>query len=455
MRQPTFKGTLLIAAVLAAGWAQAQVPAIPAGTKVPDSEFAQSQTSGGSSAQVATLVTQAEDAIARGDYAKALPLLDDALARQPQNSSDAARTLFDRGYVEQEQNQLPAAEADYRKANSANRKQFESHAALGRLLAQQEQWKEARQQLEQAAALQPTSGDPRLMLADVARILARVDAQLGDTAAASDALIGALRLTPEQPEDTLLAARLAEAGGDRAGAEAEYRKALVADPKSLEAAEGLARVLIHEGKFSDAEPVTELARQQEPNDPTLLAQSAAALAGEGKDQAALTQLETLHQQNPDQPAITRMLADLESSAGESAKAGPLYQQLVLTDPQNTDLLTAQGENLIREQKWPQAVQVLQQSLDIQPTQEDAWGSLAFAASEDHNYPLVLHALDQRAQSLSEGPATLFLRATALDHLHQEKDAIVYYQKFLDQAHGGFPDEQAEVRKRLTALQKSH
>ncbi len=445
----------LLAALQPALWMQAQVPALPPGTTAPEADFSQGHTSAGTETQASALITRAENAIVHEQYATALPLLNDALAREPANSTGAARALYDRGYVEQEQHQLPAAEADYRKANQANPKQFESHVALGRLFIEQQHWKQAREQLEAAAVLQPASGDPRQQLANVARTLARVDAQLHDPAAASDALLGALKISPEEPDDMLLTARLAEEQNNSAGAESEYRKALAADPKSLEAAEGLARVLIHEGKFAEAEPVVQKALPQEPNDPTLLALSATALAGEGSNQAAVEQLEKLHRQNPDQPAVTRMLADLYSSSGNAAGAGPLYEQLVAADPRNADLLTAQGENLIRQQKWPEAIRALQQSLDIQPTQEDAWSGLAFAASQAHAYRLVLTALDHRAQFLADGPATLFLRADALDHLHETNAAIQCYRRFLSQANGSFPDEAAQARDRVAALQKAH
>jgi tetratricopeptide (TPR) repeat protein len=428
----------------AAVWMQAQTAPLPPGTSVPTVNAPTS---------AATFLAGAETAIAREDYEHALPLLNKALAAEPANSSENARIFYDRGYVEQAQHQLAAAEADYRKAESLDSKQFESYAALGRLLASQQQWQEARHQLETAVTLQPASGNPKEAVAGVARTLARVDGEMHDDAAASDALLLALKLTPEQTDDTFFAAQLAEDTGDYAGAEKEYRKILAEDPTSIPAAEGLARTLNHEGKFADAEAALHPALAQEPNDPTLLALSVTALAGQGNTQAAVSQLEMLHQQNPNQPAVTRMLADLYSSAGEADKAAPLYQQLLANDGKNPDLLTATAENLMHQKQWAQAVDTFQKSLAIQPTQEDAWSGLAFAAWRNGQYPLVLTALDHRAQTLSESPATLFLRATALDHLHQTKLAIQYYRKFLGTAHDQYPDEEQETRQRLNALEK--
>jgi tetratricopeptide (TPR) repeat protein len=274
-----------------------------------------------------------------------------------------------------------------------------------------------------------------------------------DAASASDALLLALQLTPEQTDDTLFAAQLAEDVDNYDGAGKEYQKILAKDPTSIAATEGLARAFIHQGKFQDAETALQPALKQEPNDPTLLSLSVTALAGQGNTSAAESQLESLHQQNPDQPAVTRMLADLYSSAGHPDKAAPLYQQLLANDENNPDLLTAAAENLMHQQQWPQAVEMFQKSLQIQPTQEDAWSGLAFAAWRDGQYQLVLTALDHRSQTLSDSAATLFLRATALDHLHQTKQAVQYYQKFLAVAHDQYPDEVQQTRQRLKALQK--
>jgi tetratricopeptide (TPR) repeat protein len=438
-------GCVLTAALLpAAGWMQAQTTPLPPGTSDPTVDAPVS---------AAAFLTQAENAIAREDYDHALSLLNKASAGEPADSLQNARIFYDRGYVEQAQHQLPAAEADYRKAIGVDAKQFESHAALGRLLAQQQQWSDARHELETAVTLHPASGDPQKTMADVARTLARVDAELHDAAGASDALLAALKLTPEQTDDTFLAAQLAEEQDDYAGAEKEYRKILAADSTSIPAAEGLVRSLIHEEKFADAETALHPALSQEPNDPTLLALSVTALAGQGNTQAAVPQLEALHQQNPNQAAVTRMLADLYSGAGQPDKAGPLYQQLLVDDGKNPDLLTAAAENYVHQKQWAQAVETFQKSLQIQPTQEDAWSGLAFAAWKDEQYPLVLTALDHRAQTLSDSPATLFLRATALDHLHRTKQAIQYYRKFLAVANAQYLDEQQETRERLNALER--
>ena len=227
---------------------------------------------------------------------------------------------------------------------------------------------------------------------------------------------------------------------------------LAEDATSIPAAEGLARALIRKENLPMRRRrcILRCCRS-----PTILrcCQSRQRHWRARETRRLIQQVETLHQQNPNQPAITRMLADLLSGAGQADKAEPLYQQLLADDGKNPDLLTAAAENFTREEKWGPAVDAFQKSLQIQPEQEDAWSGLAFAAWKYGEYPLVLTALDHRAQTLSEGPGILFLRATSLDHLHRKKEAIEYYRKFLSAAHDQYPDERAETRQRLIALER--
>jgi tetratricopeptide (TPR) repeat protein len=425
----------------------AQMTPLPPGSSMPGDDSASAQNS------AAMLISKAEDAIVRNAGDEALPLLEKVIALGSATPQQKARAYYDRGYLEEGEQHLDAAEADYRRAVAADPRQFEAHASLGQLLAQRGQWAAARQELELAANLLPASGDSSQSIAAVDRTLAHVDAQLNDASAASDALLAALKRTPETADDMLLAAELAEQTHDEAGAEQQYRKLLTQDPKSVPAAEGLARILIHQRKFAESRTVLDKALQQSPNDPVLLALSATALANTGNYADAIPRIESLHRQNPKQPAITRMLADLYSTSGNFSAADPLYQQLLTTSPRDADLLTTAGENQMKQQHWAAAQSLFQRSVKIDPRMGDAWSDLAFAASENQQYALTLNALDQRAKTLADVPATYFLRATALDHLHRYPEATENYAKFLNAAQGKFPQEESESRIRLEELKK--
>ena len=121
-----------------------------------------------------------------------------------------------------------AAENYYRKAIAADPKQFEARLALGLLLAQQGS-EEAQTQMETAVTLEPNPPNPAAK-AQAYRTLARLVRQ-SDPDTAKQALLEALKLTPETASDTLLTAEIAEAEGDKDIAEQAYRRVLKVDPR--------------------------------------------------------------------------------------------------------------------------------------------------------------------------------------------------------------------------------
>ena len=115
-----------------------------------------------------------------------------------------------------------------------------------------------------------------------------------------------------------------------------------------------------------------------------------------------------------------------------------------------------GNVLLKEHKFSEAEQEFISAIKLKPDLGDAYGSLALAANETQNYPLTVKALDARAKLMPETPASYFLRATALDHLHDYRQASQYYHLFLDSAGGKYPDDEWKARHRLVAIEpKKH
>jgi tetratricopeptide (TPR) repeat protein len=395
---------------------------------------------------------EAESKIEQKDFAGARPLLLQCLSKNPAD----ARALFDLGYVEDADNHPDAAAADYRKAIAADPKQFEAHMALGLLLAHEGKYDEARDQVQQATQLTPDPPNPASQ-SEAYRTLARLDRTSNPTAA-RDALVEALKLSPETPDDLLLTAQIAEANDDLDLAQTAYQRLLSAHPGpglSAAANGGLAQLLIKQKKYADAEPLLKTAVERDPRDPALNAQLATALLAQGKDDEALPVLETLRQLEPDNAAVDQMLADAYSQGGHPEKADPIYARMAGANPGNEEILASQGENLVREKLYPQAQQVLQQAVKLKPDDGDAWSGLAFAASENKQYQLALDALTMRSKYLEETPASYFLWATTCDNLHLSKRAEEYYRKFLATADGKFPDQEWQAKHRLVALGGSH
>ena len=117
-----------------------------------------------------------------------------------------------------------------RRAIEANPHSFEAHAELGLLLARQNKFSDARPELATAIQLDPGDAGAGAK-ARAWRAMAEIDRAI-DPAQASEDLLEALKLTPETPADTLLAASLAEQTGQYDAAESAYRRILVAEPWS-------------------------------------------------------------------------------------------------------------------------------------------------------------------------------------------------------------------------------
>ena len=160
---------------------------------------------------------------------------------------------------------------------------LEAHLSLGLLLARQNKptmpapnWP--------GHQLDPGDAGPALK-ARAWRALAQID-RTTDTTEASNDLLEALKLSPETPDDTLLAANLADQAGEYDAAENAYRRVLATDPNSAAANAGLAHLLIARKQYPEAETLLRAALKQSPDDPALTAQLATVLAAQDKGRGA-------------------------------------------------------------------------------------------------------------------------------------------------------------------------
>jgi tetratricopeptide (TPR) repeat protein len=436
MRFDWMAGLALAIAGAVGAWGQATQ--LPPGTRVDDQPAQAAESSP---------LAQAEAAIDRKDYGKARGLLDGNLSAHPTD----ARALFDRGYCDDAEGHAEAAETFYRKAITADPKQFEARLALGLLLAQAGS-PDAKAELEAAVTLDPNPPNAAAK-AQAYRTLARLLRESDPDEAKHD-LIEALKLSPESIEDTLLTAEIAEAEGDKAVAEEAYRRVLKIQPDSSAAMAGLAHLLLQEKKYAEAEPLLKAALARDPDDPALNAQLAALLGAEGKTDEAVGALEKLHQLKPKDREIGMMLADAYVQNQDYEKADAVYSNLLSGAPNDAEVASALGQVLIREQKYSEALEMFQCAVKIRQDDSDAWGGIAFAASKTGQFQLTVDALTMRSKLVSDTPVTYFLWATAYDNLHQYKQSVEYYQLFLKSALGKFPDEEWQAKQRLAVLEKN-
>jgi predicted Zn-dependent protease len=346
------------------------------------------------------LLTQANEALDKRDYPTALKLLTTLTEKSPNDPHLLYDLAFTQDALAGTPAQTAAAETTYRRAITADPTFFDPHLALGLLLARSGKLSLAHAELLTATTL--TTDNP-LLKARAYRALARID-QTTDPATASDELLSALKLSPETPDDILLAGELAEASGDPAAAEAAYRRLLAADPKNSDATAALTHLLLHQQKPDQAETLLTAALAKDPDDPTLNAQLASLYEKQGKPAQALPLAEKLHAAHPEDPTLTRLLARLYSHNQQYDKAAPLYAALVATSPQDPTLLDADADVLIHLKQYAEAETLLKRAIanpSAFPSKEDLGdtaGRLAFAASANNDPLVTLQALALRASS---------------------------------------------------------
>ena len=411
----------------------------------PNSASQAPATTPAASQAVSEPVADAEASMSHSDWKAAEAKLAPWLAAHPAD----ARALFDAGYVADAEGRLDDAAGLYGRAAEANPQSCEAHISLGLLLARQAKYAEARPELIAATSLDPGDAGAATK-ARAWRALAEIDRTTDATAASND-LLEALKLSPETPADTLLAASLADQAGQYDEAESSYRRILTKDAKSAPANSGLAHVLIERKQYPEAETLLRAALEQSPDDPGLTAQLATVLAAQDKSEA-LPLIQKLHAAHPADTAITRMLAEVLSQAGDPAGSDQLFAGLLAATPEDPALLVNHGQNLTRQQKFAEAFAAFDKATRLDPANADGWSGLAFAASRTNQPSITLHALTMRSKYLPEVPSTYFLWATAYDTLHDKAAAATYYHHFLDSSAGKFPNQEWQARQRLILLE---
>ncbi len=420
-------------------------PQLPAGTTDANQPQTQKQD---------PLLTQANEALDKHDYATALKLLTTLSEKSPNDAHLLYDLAFTQDALAETPAQIAAAEVTYRRAIAADPAYFDPHLALGLLLARTGNLTGARTELLKATTL--TTDNP-LLKARAYRALARID-QTTNPAVASDELLSALKISPETPDDVLLSGELAEASGDPAAAEAAYRRVLAVDPQNRDATAALTHLLLHQQKPEQAETLLTAALAKDPDNPTLNAQLASLYEKQGKPAQALPIVEKLHAAHPDDAALTRLLARLYARNQQYDEAEALYAALVAGSPKDPTLLDDAADTLIHLKRYAEAEALLKRAVadpSAFPSKDDlgdAASHLAFAASANNDPTVTLQALSLRATVLANSPSSLFLEATAHDKLHHIKQATDLYKQFLSVANGQFPDEEWEARHRLITLE---
>jgi tetratricopeptide (TPR) repeat protein len=397
-----------------------------------------------SPAQPAEL-TQAESAIEQGDYSAAEPVLQKLLERQPASYVG----WFDLGFVENALGKLDESIAAYRKSVAVKPDVFESNLNLGLQLAKTRQ-PEAEQFLRAATRLKPTShiteGQYRAWLSLGATI------EKSKPEEALSAYQRAEVLQPKEAEPHLSAGQVLEQENKFAAAEQEYKQALALDPRSTDAVMGLANIYMRGRRLPEAEEYLRKLSAANTDSSALHIQLGRVLAAEGKTDAAIAELQAGLKLAPGDESAQRDLADVYVTAGKNDLAEAAYRALLVAHPSEAELHDGLGKALLWQKKSAEAQREFITTVTLKPNFGGAYYDLAFAANDNKDYPVLIHALDVRAKLLPETPMTYFMRASAYDHLRDFKKAAANYHLFLNNANGKYPDQEWQAKHRLIAIE---
>jgi tetratricopeptide (TPR) repeat protein len=231
------------------------------------------------------LRTFVENSFADGHGPEALAAVDAALAKHPDTGS--LREL--RGYALGRLERLDEAKAEYAKALELDPKNAEAKSALATLLAK--------------------DGDRKGAIA------------LYDEAA---------KVAVNPAPYTYLAAQLALATGDAAGAEARLRQVVIADPGHVGARNDLAWLLAEEDKELDNALALALAAQRLDPTPDVLDTLGWVYLKRGENAEAVKAFEQAVEKRPDSASMRYRLAVSLSKAGDKPRAREMLQTALAT-----------------------------------------------------------------------------------------------------------------------------
>jgi tetratricopeptide (TPR) repeat protein len=392
--------------------------------------------------RAANALKEAESLLQKQQYQQAEEKLQAIVTQQPENP----QAWFDLGFAQSHQDKAAEAITSYKKATQLDPKWFEAQQNLGLALAKSGDLNAAASALKTAVTLKPIVGGQQALAAAWLSL-----AQVTEENAPQESLAAyqkAVELDPANTEAQLGSSRMAERAGNTAVAEQQYLKLAAAG--NNDSIERLVSLYLKQKRFADAESWLHKYISANPQNSAAQLQLGKLQAAEGKTQEAIATLEPLYKASPD-PRIARDLANLYLETKQYPAAADLLRPLIVQSPADAQLHLDYGTALMHQLKYAEAQAVLLKAIQLKPDLVEAYFDLGYAAEQNKNYELTIHALDARTKFQPDTPATLFLRATAYDNLRMYKPAAENYKLFLKAAAGKFPDQEFQARHRLKAI----
>jgi Flp pilus assembly protein TadD len=295
--------------------------------------------------------------------------------------------------------------------------------------------------LKEAAGQRPSEFRPVFYFA-------QAQLEQGRWAEAEGTFRSALSLKPASAASELGLGQALARQGRRADAEPHFRRAASLDPAYKDAPLELAS-----SYEENRQPAEAIAIYREyPENPGAQERMGALLIQTGHAGDAIPALEAAVSRSPT-TANRVALAQAYVQNKQLEKAEPLAAQAVAAEPRDFELRMFYGRLLRDQRKFSAAAPQFLAATQIQPKVVQPWNELASILVVAEQYPQAIAALDHVRALGGETSGYYFFRAISLDHLHQLKEALENYNKFLETSQGKSPDEEFKARQRVRIISR--
>jgi predicted Zn finger-like uncharacterized protein len=373
--------------------------------------------------------------VERHDYAKAMPMLKDAVEKEPQNlpyietylnsligigkMDEAtkvmaaasgrfpgnARIAFLSGRVEDGMDRTKQAEESYRRAISADPAMVEANIALSSLYLRLRRFAEAKPQLEEALSKAPDNAQVHVGLGELALAESDVDR-------AQEELNRAADLNPNLPGAFLGLSRVALAKGKPDVAEQQALKALKLDPKIHDGRLQYGTALWKLGRLEEAMKELNQAKDDDPRSVNIPITLGAVAFDKGDlDAATANLLGNALQKEPGNPDANFYMAKVKRKRAEYTQAIESMRKAIDHSPRRAEFHYELGNIYLDARKGNEAVDEWKAALAIEPKYADPLEALGHNALE-HNRQK--EAIDYFHKTLDADPARTRMHAAIGD-----------------------------------------
>jgi superkiller protein 3 len=387
------------------------------------------------------LLTQAEEAIEKKEFRRAVEALQKYLAESPND----AYAHFQLAFAYDGMTKYDEAMAEYRRAIELDPKMVAAYQNLGALLVKKKP-EQARQLLATAAQLQPENIEVIFLLGIAEEGLARPEQSI-------EYFRRAARARPENFQFRLVYARKLLQLGRAAEAEPEFRAAIAMKDDVPEAHLGLADCLVAQRKPAEAILPLRKYLTLRPDDGDNRVQLGWLLFDAEKYDDAAAELHRAEALGVASTTAMKLRASLLIHGHRIDDAIAVATKIVELEPKDSAWHARLGRLYLEKRDFPSAERELLAALRLDSKLTDAVRDLVAVYYLGEQYEPALRVQDELARRETPNAGWWFIRGVCYDKLRKLPEAIAAYEKFLALDEGRSDKQGFQARQRIRTLKR--